>query len=69
MYFLLGYESTNGFVTFFKNHVSKKNLVLTLWSKNLSTNQDARSFKLRYLTNELIFEVQLLHVFTYLWKK
>ena len=46
MYFLLGYESTNGFVTFFKNHVSKKNLVLTLWSKNLSTNQDTRSFKL-----------------------
>ena len=66
LYFLLEYESINGFVTFFKNHVFKKNLVLTLRSKNLLTSQDTRSFKLRYLTNELIFEVQLLHVVTYL---
>ena len=66
MYFLLEYGSINGFVTIFENHVFKKNLVLTLRSKNLSTNQDTRSFKLRYLTNELIFEVQLLHVVTYL---
>ena len=38
--FLLEYESTNGFVTFCRNYVSKKNLVLELWSKNLSTSAD-----------------------------
>ena len=46
--------------------MSKKNLVLDLWSKNLSTNENARFFKLQYLTNELIFEVELLPVVRYL---
>ena len=66
VFFLLEYENANGFVTFCKNHVSKKNLVLDLWSKNLSTSENAIFFKLQYLTNKLIFEVEFLPVVRYL---
>ena len=33
--FLIEYESTNDLITLYKNHISSKNLVLELWSKNV----------------------------------
>ena len=39
-----------------------KNLVLYLWSKILSTNQNAEFFKLQYIENYLSYEVKLLHI-------
>lgn len=39
--FLLQYEIINGHLTFCKNWMSGKNLVLEFWSKNLYTNQNA----------------------------
>ena len=46
--FLLQYESVNGILTFSKNKMFGKNLVLQLWSKNLWTNQNPGFFKLEY---------------------
>ena len=40
----------------------EKNLVLELLSKNLKANQNARLFKLQYLTNKLRYEVEFLDV-------
>ena len=60
--FLLQYESVNGILTFCKNKIFGKNLVLELWSKNLWTNQNAGFFKLEYLTNELRYEAKFLDV-------
>ena len=48
---LFKYESTNGILTFCKNLVFEKNLILVLWSKNLQTNQNTGFFNLQYLTN------------------
>ena len=39
------------FLTICKNHTSGKNLVFELCSKNLETTENARFFKLQYLTN------------------
>ena len=41
------------FLTFRKNNMFRKNLVLELWSKILKANQNAGFFKLEYLTNKL----------------
>ena len=51
MFFLLKYESAYGLLTFWKNNIFLKNLVLELWFKNLKTNQNAGFFELQYLTN------------------
>ena len=51
MFFLLKYESAYGLLTFWKNNIFLKNLVLELWFKNLKTNQNAAFFELQYLTN------------------
>ena len=40
-------------LTFCKNNMFQKNLVLELWSKNLKANQNAGFSKLEYLTNKL----------------
>ena len=48
------------FLTFYKNNMFAKNLVLDLWSKNLKTNQNAGFFKLQYLTKNLRYEVKFL---------
>lgn len=55
------YESTNGILTFCKNLVFQKILILVLWSKNIQTNQNAGFFNLQYLTNELGYEVEFLY--------
>ena len=39
-----------------------KNLVLKLWSKNLKTNQNAGFFKLQYLINTFMNEVECFYV-------
>ena len=39
-----------------------KNLVLQLWSKHFKTNQNPGFFKLKYLTNELKYEVEIVYV-------
>ena len=46
--FLLQYETVNGILTFSKNKMFGKNLVLQLWSRNLWTNQNPEFFKLEY---------------------
>ena len=51
MLFLLKYESVYGLLTFWKNDIFGKNLVLELWFKNLKTNRNAGFFELQYLTN------------------
>ena len=51
--FLLEYESTNGFLTFWKDLMHRKKLVLQLWSKNLQTNQNADFSILQYEVNFL----------------
>ena len=56
---LLEYEITNSLQRFCKNHISRKNLVLDLWSQNLQHSQNAGFFKLQYLTNKLRYEVRL----------
>ena len=56
-FFSIECESTIGFLTFWKSHISRKNLVPELLPKNLSTNQNARSFKLKNLTYKLSYEV------------
>ena len=48
--------------------MSKKNLVLELWSKNRKTNYNVGFFKLQYLTNELTYEVEYLPVVSSLSK-
>ena len=58
--FLLQYESVNGLLTFYKNNMFGKNLILELWSKNFKVNQSAGFFKLEYLTNTLRHEVEFL---------
>ena len=58
--FLLHYEIVNGLLTFCKNNMFGKNLVLELWSKNLKANQNAGFFKLEHLTNKLKYEVEFL---------
>ena len=60
--FLLEYEGTNGFLSFYRNHMYWKNLILELQSKNLQTNQNSGFFKLQYLRNELRYEVEFLYV-------
>ena len=60
--FLLQYESVNGILTFSKNKMFGKNLVLQLWSKNLWTNQKAVFFKLEYLKNKLRYDTEFLDV-------
>ena len=45
--FLLQYEISNGLLTFCKNNMFWKNVLLELWSKNLKTNQIAGFFKLQ----------------------
>ena len=49
-------------LTFRKNSMFWKDLVLELWSKNLKANLNARFFKLEYLTNKLRYEVEFLDV-------
>ena len=44
-------------IQYFFLHLAK-NLVLDLWSENLKTNQNARFFKLQYLTKTLSCEVE-----------
>ena len=51
--FLLEYKSTNGFVTFWKDLMHGKKLVLQLWCKNLQTNQNADFSILQYEVNFL----------------
>ena len=58
VHFLHEYESNIGILTFCKKHLSWKNLVLELWSKNLQANQNAGFFKLQYITNKLSCEVE-----------
>ena len=60
--FLLQHESFNGLLTFCKNNMFGKNLVLELWAKNLKTNLNAGFFKLEYLKNKLRYEVEFLNV-------
>ena len=60
--FFLQYESANGLFTFSKNMIGKH--LVDLWSKNLNTNENRRFFKVQYLTNELMYEVELLNVTT-----
>ena len=60
--FLLECESTGGLLTFSKDHMSLKNLILELWPKILETNQNAGFFKLHYLTNKSIYELEFLYV-------
>ena len=57
IFFPLERESTNGLLTFWKNDMSGKNTVPELWPKNLSTNQNARLFKLQKFTCKLRYEV------------
>ena len=61
-FFLLGYENTDGFVTFCANHMPGENLVFELGSKNLQTNQNSGIFKAHYLRKDLRHEVELLYV-------
>ena len=58
--FLTQHKSANVFLTFCKNNMFAKNLILDLWSKNLKTNQTAGFFKLLYLTKSLRYEVEFL---------
>ena len=60
--FFLQYENVTGILTFCKNKLFGKDLVLQLWSKNLWTNHNAGFFKLEYLTNKLRYEVEFLDV-------
>ena len=60
--FLLHYESVNNILTFSKNKMFGKNLILQLRSKNLWTNQNARFFKLEYFTNKLKYVAELFDV-------
>ena len=60
--FLLQHESFNGLLTFCKNNIFGKNLVLELWAKILKANQNAGFFKLEYLKNKLRYEVEFLYV-------
>ena len=39
-----------------------KNMIHELWFRNLQTNQNASFFKLQYLINELIYEVEFQYV-------
>ena len=55
--FLLQYESVNGILTFSKNEMFGKNLVLQSWPK-----QNAGVFKLEYLTNKLRYEAEFFDV-------
>ena len=57
IFFPLERESTNGLLTFWKNDMSGKNMVPELWPKNLSTNQNARLFKLQKFTCKLRYKV------------
>ena len=43
-------RSVRGLLTFRKNNMFAKNLVVELWSKNLKANQNAGFFKLEHLT-------------------
>ena len=60
--FFLQHDSVNGFLFFYKNTMPGKNLVLKLWSKNLKTNQNAGFFKLQYLINTFMHEVECFYV-------
>ena len=60
--FLLQDESYNGLLTFSKNNMFGKNLVLELWSKNPKTNQSTGFFEIEYLTNKLRYDVEFLDV-------
>ena len=57
--FLLQHGSVNGLLTFCKNKMFGKNLVLELWSKILKANQNAGFFKLKYLANKLKFNFSM----------
>ena len=67
--FFIHYESANGLLTFCKDKIFGKNLILELRSKNLKTYQNARFIKLQYLTNRLRYEVEFLDVNRSLWKQ
>ena len=47
---------------FQQNQISRNDRVLELWSKILEANQNVGIFKLKYLTNELRYEVEYLYV-------
>ena len=55
--FLLRYESVNGILTFSKNEMFGKNLVLQSWPK-----QNAGVFKREYFTNKLRYEAEFFDV-------
>ena len=54
--YILKYQTINGLLTYCKNLMSGKNLVLDLCLKNIQTNQNTGFFKLQYLANELRYE-------------
>lgn len=58
--FVLVYEITYGLLPYRKNWMSEKNL--EIWPKNHWANQDARFFKLQYLTNMLRYELTWIFV-------
>ena len=60
--FLIEYQSTNALLTFCRNSMRGKNVVLELEPKNLWTNQNAGFFQLQYLTNKLRCEAELLYL-------
>ena len=59
--FLLQCKSVSSLLTFCKNKMFEKNLVLEM-SKNLKTNQNAEFCKIDYLTNNLRYEAEFLDV-------
>ena len=56
--FLLPHDRVNGLLTFCKNNMFGKTLVLDLWFKNLKVGRNAGFFKLEYLKNRLRYEVE-----------
>ena len=60
-FFYLNMKNTIDILTFCKNCLSEKNLVLGL-SKNLQTNQNSGFFKLQYILKELRYEAEFLYV-------
>ena len=55
-------------MTFCKDDMSSKSLVLELWPKNITTHQNAGFFELQYLTKS-IYELEFLYVVRHLQKQ
>ena len=67
--FFVSVQNCQWSVSFLQNNMFGKNLFLALWSKNLKTTQNAKFFKLQYLTKKLRHGVEFLDVSRGQWKQ